>query len=231
MMDELLEEMIDPAPSHEDAARRRRAWATGSILALAAVGVASLTTSALFTDQDDLAGTISTGTLVLAAQGAEFEMPAGGLAPGGSVVAPVRVVNEGSLELRYALSLSAARTAPASGTGGSGDLTGQLRVSVFAPDVTCSVATTAPGQATPIAASPSADGFGLPGTATPILGNPATGRQTTPGTGDRTLPGGTRAEETLCVRVDMSPDAGNEFQDTAAVLRFVLDSEQTVNNP
>ncbi|QGQ18548.1 hypothetical protein GC089_03850 [Cellulomonas sp. JZ18] len=232
MMDELLEEMIDPAPSREDAARRRRAWATGSILALAAVGVASLTTSALFTDQDDLAGTISTGTLVLGAEGAQFDMPLGGLAPGGSVVAPLRVVNEGSLELRYALSVSAQRATPEGRPGGAGNLTEQLRVTVLAPGVTCTTeATAAPAAADVLGASPSTTGFGLPATDTPIVGDPATGADTTPGAGDRTLPGGSDADETLCVRVDMASTAGNEFQDTAAVLRFVLDSEQTVNNP
>ena len=54
MMDELLEEMIEPAPTRQDAGRRRRLWATGSVLALAAVGVTSLTTSALFTGAGSL---------------------------------------------------------------------------------------------------------------------------------------------------------------------------------
>lgn len=108
MMDELLEEMIDPAPSRQDVARRRRGLATGAILVLAAVGVTSLTTSALFTDQDTLTGTLSTGSIVLDADGATFTMPVGGLAPGGSVVAPMQVTNAGSLALRYAVSLSAA---------------------------------------------------------------------------------------------------------------------------
>lgn len=49
-MDELLEEMITPAPSPTEVARRRRLYSSVAIIALAVVGVTSLTTSALFTD-------------------------------------------------------------------------------------------------------------------------------------------------------------------------------------
>ncbi|MBD7919772.1 hypothetical protein H9657_15985 [Cellulomonas sp. Sa3CUA2] len=224
MMDELLEDMIDPAPSRQEVARRRRGWATGSILVLAAVGVTSLTTSALFTDQDSLTGTISTGTVVLTADGAQFTMPVGGLAPGGSVVAPLTVDNAGSLELRYAVSVSAATTTPETGTAGSGDLRTQLRARVL-QDAACtldsSAAATVLGDTQELVDSE----FGLPSALTAIMGDPATGAQT----GDRVLAGVT-GTETLCVRVDMSRDADNTFQNTAAELTFQLDSEQTVNN-
>ncbi|MBO3094368.1 TasA family protein [Cellulomonas dongxiuzhuiae] len=224
MMDELLEDMIDPAPSRQEVARRRRGWATGSILVLAAVGVTSLTTSALFTDQDSLTGTISTGTVVLTADGAQFTMPVGGLAPGGAVVAPLTVDNVGSLELRYAVSVSAATTTPATGTAGSGDLRTQLRARVL-QDAVCtldsSAAATVLGDTQDLVDSE----FGLPSALTAIVGDPATGAQT----GDRVLAGVT-GTETLCVRVDMSRDSDNTFQNTAAELTFQLDSEQTVNN-
>lgn len=224
MMDELLEEMIDPAPSRQDVARRRRGWATGSILALAAVGVTSLTTSALFTDQDSLTGTISTGTVVLAAEGVEFTMPVGGLAPGGTVVAPMTVSNTGSLELRYVLSVSAASTTPGTGTPGSGDLRTQLRARVL-QDATCTLESSAAAPVLGDTQDLVGQEFGLPGDLTPIVGDPATGEQT----GDRVLAGVTGAE-TLCVRVDMALGADNTFQNTAAELTFQLDSEQTVNN-
>jgi spore coat-associated protein N len=51
-MDERLQEMIAPAPSRSDMARRRRLVSTFVIVALAVVGIASLTTSALFTDNE-----------------------------------------------------------------------------------------------------------------------------------------------------------------------------------
>jgi len=225
MMDELLEKMIDPEPSRQDVARRRRAWATGSILVLAAAGVASLTTSALFTDQDSLAGTISTGTVVLGADGAQFMMPVGGLAPGGTVVAPITLSNTGSLELRYAVSVSAATAVPTAGTAGTGDLRDQLRARVLA-DATCTVTSveTAPpvlGDTQTLVGTE----FGLPSDVTAIVGDPLTGAQQ----GDRVLAGVT-GTETLCVRVDMALAADNTFQNTAAELTFRFDSEQTVNN-
>lgn len=218
MMDELIEEMIDPAPSREDVARRRRAWATGSILVLAGVGATSLTTAAVFTDTDPLTGALSTGTLVLDAGGAELTMPVGGLAPGGTVVAPLTVSNSGSLELRYALSISAASTS----TSGA-DLRDQLRLRVL-EDATCTVESVV--AAPVLGRLPATDGaFGLPAAEVAVVGDPATGAQT----GDRTLVAVTGAE-TLCLEVHMSRDAGNDYQDTSVELSLVLDSEQTVNN-
>ena len=66
MMDDLLQEMIDPAPVHRDAPRRRRLWTTVAIVGLAAVGATTLTTSAIFTDNDSTSADIETGTVDLA---------------------------------------------------------------------------------------------------------------------------------------------------------------------
>ena len=66
MMDDLLQEMIDPAPVHHDAPRRRRLWSTVAIVGLAAVGATTLTTSAIFTDNDATSATIESGTVDLA---------------------------------------------------------------------------------------------------------------------------------------------------------------------
>ena len=218
MMDELIEEMIDPAPSREDVARRRRAWATGTILVLAGVGATSLTTAAVFTDADTVAGrSVGTGTLVLEAGTVEFDVPAEGMAPGDTVVARLDVDNEGSLELRYAVSFSAATTA------GAGDLREQLRLRVL-DDETCTVASAA--QAPELGAYPAEPGtFGLPGPRTAVVGDPAPGRQA----GDRVL-GALTETETLCLELHLSRDAGNDLQGASAALTVELDSEQTVNN-
>lgn len=241
MMDELLEDMIDPAPSRQDVARRRRTWATGSILVLAGVGVTSLTTSALFTDQDPLTGGISTGTVVLStgAEDVTFDVPVEGLAPGGAAVAPVVVSNAGSLELRYAVSMAASPATapdprPAGSAEGVGVLHDQLRIRVFS-GTPCTVEGTGgdnPGgePATGVAllgdTGTLVEGdYGLPTAMTPIVGDPQTGQHT----GDRVLTGVT-TQETLCVRADLSSDAGNTYQNTATTLTFQLDSEQTVNN-
>ncbi len=226
MIDDLLEDMVDPAPSPQDVARRRRVWATGTILALAAVGVTSLTTSALFTDEDELTRTFSTGTVVLDAGGAELPVPAEGLAPGSTVVAPVTLVNAGSLALRYAVSVSARSTSTPGEGVGEGDLTSQLRVEVLeAP------ACTAPtGDARTLGDSarllPAGVTYGLPSEATPLVGDPSTGQDAE----DRVLPGGSGATDALCVRLEMSRDADNRYQGTSAELLLRFDSEQTVNN-
>ncbi|MCC2335473.1 hypothetical protein [Cellulomonas wangsupingiae] len=241
MMDELLEDMIDPAPSRQDVARRRRAWATGSILVLAGVGVTSLTTSALFTDKDPLTGGISTGTVVLSTGGEDvrFDVPVEGLAPGGAVVAPVVVSNAGSLELRYAVSMAASRATapnplPAGVVQGDGLLHDQLRIRVFS-GTPCTIEATGGDNpegepATGVAVlGDTADlvegDYGLPTDMTPIVGDPQTGQDTD----DRVLEGVT-TQETLCVRADLSSAAGNTYQNTATSLTFQLDSEQTVNN-
>ena len=231
MMDELLEDMIDPAPSRQDVARRRRAWATGSILVLAGVGVTSLTTSALFTDQDELTGGISTGTVVLSAGGSDitFDLPVEGLAPGGAVVAPIDVSNVGSLELRYAVSMVASRAdapspLPDGGRQGEGLLHDQLRIRVFTGGP-CTVAGTAQGTLLGDTGTLVEGEYGLPTAMTPIVGDPQTGAQE----GDRLLQGVT-LQETLCVRADMSLAADDTYQNTATTLTFRLDSEQTVNN-
>ena len=52
MMDDLLQEMIDPAPVHRDARPSSSPLDHGGIVGLAAVGATTLTTSAIFTDND-----------------------------------------------------------------------------------------------------------------------------------------------------------------------------------
>ena len=43
MIDDLLQDMIDPAPAPRDKPRRRRLWATVAIVGLSVVGATSLT--------------------------------------------------------------------------------------------------------------------------------------------------------------------------------------------
>lgn len=232
MMDELLEEMIDPAPPREEVLRRRRLWTTGGILALAALGVTSLTTSAVFTDQDTVSSGITTGSVVLSAPGepVEFTVPSELLAPGGWAVAPVPVSNAGSLSLRYAVSVMADATTPPG--GGTGDLREALRLRVYP---STGGACTAVSAATAPDGALGDTGFGLPGTMTPVVGNPSRGQQT----GDRVLSPGAPGSETLCVRLDMADGDGptgvpggsdDVYQETSVQISLQFDSEQTVNN-
>ncbi len=77
MMDDLLQEMIDPTPQRGDTSRWRRFGATAAIFALAGLGITSLTTSALFTDRESTAGDLLTGTVDLSLGTFAFTMPIG----------------------------------------------------------------------------------------------------------------------------------------------------------
>lgn len=225
MMDDLLQEMIDPAPQRGDTSRWRRFGATAAIFALAGLGITSLTTSALFTDRESTAGDLLTGTVDLSLGTFAFTMPTGGLAPGGTVAQPITVTNSGSLALRYAVSYLATAGVPPTGTAGTGDLRSVLTLEVFhvADQASCTVTALLPtdatqwGQQTGLTAS----------TMTPILGDPMVGPQD----GDSLMGGGGTVTQTLCVRVSMPTTADNTFQNTAAHLSLQFDAEQVVNNP
>lgn len=58
-----------------------------------------------------------------------------------------------------------------------------------------------------------------------LLGDAASGGQE----GDREL--SATSNEKLCVRLDLSSDAGNAFQDTSSEISLRFDAEQTTNNP
>lgn len=226
-MDDLLQEMIDPEPPRHDAARRRRLWATVAVFGLAAVGITSLTTSALFTDKDTVAGDLLSGTVDVAAGMTPFTLPnPGGLAPGGSVTSPVTVQNAGSLALRYQLGFDASTLAwPATspsptnsagtGTPGTGDLRSQLSLTVWgvaaATDCTDSATPTTGGPTDATVASIVSPGVLLPFARA------------------NELAAGTTSY--LCARVTMSSSAGNDFQYTGATVRLLFDAEQVANNP
>src|SRR6187549_3823140 len=107
MMDDLLQEMINPAPVHADAPRRRRLWSTVAIVGLAAVGATTLTTSAIFTDNDSTSATIESGTVDLQIGDTPLAFGTQNLLPGDSTFAPLVINSSGSLALRYAITYSA----------------------------------------------------------------------------------------------------------------------------
>lgn len=230
MMDDLLQEMIDPAPQRPDVSRWRRLGATAAIFALAGLGITSLTTNALFTDRETTAGDLLTGTVDLSLGGFSFTMPDGGMAPGDVVVQPIAVNNTGSLALRYAVSYLATRGVSPSpdptngaeaGVVGSGDLRSVLELQVFHVDDTgaCTTGATVPADAGSATGLTAAD-------YTPILGDPAVGPQD----GDSEILGGGTGTQTLCVRLAMDPDSDNDFQNTFATVSLRFDAEQVVNN-
>lgn len=245
MMDELLQEMIDPAPQRGDVSRWRRLGATAAIFALAGLGITSLTTNALFTDRDTTAGDLLTGTVDVSLGTENFVIPTLGMAPGDSVARSVTVTNSGSLGLRYAVSYKADTVllpdstallpaAPTLGTGETFPVDADIRewftLEVFPQTTpTCPQTPNTP-DSEPLAASAhlattwpgTLDGF------TPILGvataNPFTGAREL-GVSDASK------SEVLCVRATFDADAGNAFQGKGVSIALRFDAEQVVNNP
>ncbi len=200
-MDELLREMITPPPPRRDPARRRRLVATAGILGMAALGMTSLVTSAIFTDNDDAgrSGIITGSVDVEAGEDAAFTLPPGNLAPGDEIYSPVTVTNAGSLALDYRVQYAA--------TSDESGLATRLSLAVFASgDRACDEE----GVAGLDPISVPADG--LAGTATDIVAveRPLISSQA----------------ETLCIRVSVPEDLGNEFQQKRADLTLTFLAEQ-----
>ena len=218
MMDDLIEEMVNPAPAQADKARRRRLWATVTIVGLAALGVTSLTTSALFTDQEKANDAITTGRVNLAVGELAFTVPVDNMLPGASVVAPVTVANDGSLRYQYAISYRADDRA-----GDTADLSSALRVSIYATS-TCTLSSTSTA-ADRIGQSGTPGTFGLATSDTPIVGTPGVDEAT----GNRFL--NATASEDLCVRIDFDETADNSYQDTSTTLELTFDARQITFDP
>lgn len=229
-MDDLIREMITPPRrSSLDSSRRTRLVATTLTVGLAFVGVTSLTTGALFTDQKTLSSSdFTTGTVVIdPTKAAVTSIGAGNMAPGDTAYDEVLVTNAGTLSQRYAISIQASNAQAAL-------LTNELKLALYAlPTGSCTAAGVV-GQ-TPIGLRDT-----LPTALTPLVGDkapgqdadivPATAGDTTPGVNDidRTLIAG--ASETLCVAVSLPITTGNAFQNTTASFELTFDAEQTANN-
>lgn len=205
-MDDLLRDMITPPAPRRDPARRRRLISTVAILGMTGVGLTTLVTSAIFTDNDDTGRTgIVTGTVdIEAGDDVAFTLPSGNLAPGDSVYSPVTVRNAGSLALTYGVQYSAS-SPDAKG------LADVLTMELFAVPADSCNEDALTGQ-DPIGQS----GTGLPGTPTDLT------------TADRGLIA--RASEQLCVRVNV-PDIGNEYQDSRADLTLTFNAQQDPVDP
>jgi spore coat-associated protein N len=233
MMDDLLQEMIDPTPQRADVSRWRRLGATAAIFVLAGLGITTLTTNALFTDRETTAGDLLTGTVDLGLGGSDtFSVPVTGLAPGDSVAKAITVKNDGSLALRYAVSYqtaaptTAAPAAPALGPDAAPAATEDIRhwmtLDVFVVDAAhpCTAANDTTRDSAPPAHPLATDALDF----TPILGD----FHTTPFTDGRQL--AVSQSEQVCARATLDLDAGNAVQATGTKITLRLDAEQVVNN-
>ncbi len=167
-------------------------------------------TGAIFTDTEAVgANTFTAGTVDIAASPASAVVSFSGMAPGDESVGALTVDNDGSLELRYALTSTTTENVMAA------DLDMTIKVGV----TTC----TSGGFDT--------DGSTLYGpadlgstTGIDVIGDPAQGVQG----GERVLAGA--GSEILCIKVELPIAIGNTSQGVTTTAQFNFAAEQTANN-
>jgi len=193
--------------------RRRRilAFLVFATLLIPSIGTTVLTI-ALFTDQESAASAFTTGTIVLDDVKIDaLTMTTTALMPGDTVTDDVVVENDGTAELRYAMTTSS--TNPDSKA-----LRDALSLTVKTIDVT------SPG--TPCNDFDGTTLYnGALGASTAAFGDPTAGADT----GDRVL--GAGLNETLCFRVSLPSATGNGAQGATTTTTFTFDAEQTSSNP
>jgi camelysin-like metallo-endopeptidase len=194
--------------------RRRRllAYLIFSVLLIPSIG-ATVMTIALFADQESSASTFTTGTIVLDDVKIDaLTLTTSALMPGDTVTDDVVVENDGTAQLRYAMTSS-------STNADSKALRDALSLTVKTVDVT-----------TPASPCNDFDGAstlysGAIGASSASFGDPTAGDDT----GDRVLAAG--ANETLCFRVSLPSSTGNGAQGSTTTTTFTFDAEQTSSNP
>jgi hypothetical protein len=161
----------------------------------------------LFTDAESVAsGDVTTGSVAIGVTPVSTSLAVANMAPGDTVTAPVTVRNDGTLDLRYAMS---------SVSGGDAGLAGALAVTVKSGVTDCTNAGFAGSGASVVSGT----------LAAVSIGSSTAGAQA----GDRTLsPGGS---EVLCFQVALPTSAANTLQGKTAGATFTFSAEQTANNP
>jgi predicted ribosomally synthesized peptide with SipW-like signal peptide len=201
--------------SHANESRRKRRRRLALILpALAMVGIgAGQLSLALFTDTETVDATFGTGSVDLDATKIDaLVLTSSAMMPGDSTTDDVVVENDGTAQLRYAVTTSSTN---ADGLGLRGVLTLTVReIDATAPSTPCDDFDGAVALSATVLGASTA-GFGDP----------------TPGAdgGDREL--NASANETLCFRVTLPSGTDESYQGAATTTTFTFDAEQTANNP
>ena len=198
---------------HDESRRKRRRLALIlPMLAIFGIGAGQLSL-ALFTDSESVDATFDTGTIVLdAAKIDALVLTTSAMMPGDSVTDDVVVENDGTAQLRYAMTTSSTN---ADGLNLRTVLTLTVReIDATDPGTPCdSFDGTLVLAATALGAS------------TAGFGDPTAGADS----GDRTL--AAASNETLCFRVTLPSGTGNGFQGATTTTTFTFDAEQTASNP
>jgi spore coat-associated protein N len=168
---------------------------------------------ALFTDTETVDATFGTGTIDL--DGVKIDalvLTNSAMMPGDSVTDDVVVENDGTAQLRYAMT-TASTNADTKGLRNVLTLTVKT-VDATTPGTPCD---NFDGTAILAATVLGASGAGF--------GDPTAGDDT----GDRIL--AAASNETLCFRVSLPSGTGNAYQGAATTTTFTFDAEQTASNP
>jgi hypothetical protein len=194
------------------------------LLGLTAVTVVSVSAAtmfslALFTDSVTDQSTINTGTIVLdPTKIGAMNLTTSALMPGDAVRTSVEVENDGSAQLRYAVSQTS--TNP-----DTKDLRTQLLLVVRTADTGGGTDFGTDGDYCDDATGTSLRASAAIGASGNLVGDPTQGSQS----GDRTL--NAAANEVLCFYVSLPIGATNAVQGATAVTTFTFAAEQTSNNP
>ncbi len=190
-----------PITAEERPSRRRRRGILALLLGLTTISLgAGMFSLAIFTDSDASTGTFTSGTVDINSN-PTVAFTVTDMVPGDTDTAALTISNDGTADLRYALSTVA--------TNALGDT---LTLTVKTQGTDC-----ATFDGSTVLAATALDGA--------AIGSPAQGDDTD----DRTLLAGD--DEVLCFRVTLPLATGNSAQGESSSATFTFDAEQVDNNP
>jgi spore coat-associated protein N len=198
----------------EERRRRRRRMLVLLVPMLGLIGLgAGQLSLALFTDSESVDATFGTGSIDLdAAKIDALVLTTSSMMPGDSITDDVVVENDGTAQLRYAMTTASTN---ADGKGLRDVLTLTVKtIDATTPGTPCD---NFDGTTVLAATVLGASGAGF--------GNPTPGANA----GDRTL--NAASNETLCFRVALPSGTGNAYQGATTTTTFTFDAEQTASNP
>jgi spore coat-associated protein N len=188
----------------------KKLLATIAVLALL-VSVVSISVLAVFTDTQSVdSNAFSTGTVDISTDPTTALVTFSGMLPGDEVTNPITVSNDGSLELRYAVT----------STTTEDTLAAELDLTIKSGVTTCTNAGFDTDGTVVYATGDLGSMAGIN-----VIGDPTQGADT----GDRTL-AGSGGNEVLCFNVAL-PLASTGPEDTTTTATFAFQAEQTQSNP
>lgn len=181
----------------------------GVVAAVALIGAIALFTSS----ETNPSNSFSTGTVDLAINPVTAMFTVSNMAPGDVEYSGIQLTNNGTLELRYAMTTTDDDTSTL-------DEQLDLTIDVVTEDGDDNIWYTSDDVVG------EANVYGADGVlATAAIGDPTQG----PNAGDRTL--AASGSERLRFKVTLPLSTGNAYQGTTCTVAFVFDAEQTANNP